>query len=93
MIRALTISGKNPVNYKVPDVFCPLLQYLYIATTPPNTQMYPANSNMYAAMEAILDSLTSWFVRNLMAYYTNQINEQELFRRIHENLVSNPNKL
>ena len=55
--------------------------------------MYPANSNMYAAMEAILDSLTSWFVRNLMAYYTNQINEQELFRRIHENLVSNPNKL
>ena len=60
---------------------------------PPNTQMYPSNSNMYAAMEAILDSLTSWFVRNLMAYYTNQINEQELFRRIHENLVSNPNKL
>lgn len=55
--------------------------------------MYPYNTNIDAAVEAILDGLTCWFVRNMMEYYTDQINERELFRRIHENLVSNSNKL
>ena len=46
---------------------------------------------MDTGMEKVLDSLTGWFVRNLMAYYSKEINEHELFRRIHENLVSNSN--
>ena len=47
---------------------------------------------MNASMQAVLDSPTGWFVRELMAYYSHEINEQEFLRRIRENLVSNSNK-